>query len=84
MHIFGLLGTVMFLFGFIAVCVVGINKLYALSVGISAPLVTDSPYFYLSLVAMILGTQLFLTDFVAELVSRNSPERNKYQIEKEL
>jgi hypothetical protein len=84
MHIFGLLGTVMFLFGFIAVCVVGINKLYALSVGISAPLVTDSPYFYLSLVAMILGTQLFLTGFVAELVSRNSPERNKYQIEKEL
>ena len=84
MHIFGLLGTVMFLFGFIAVCVVGINKLYALSVGISAPLVTDSPYFYISLVAMILGTQLFLTGFVAELVSRNSPERNKYQIEKEL
>jgi glycosyltransferase involved in cell wall biosynthesis len=84
MHIFGLLGTVMFLFGFIAVCVVGINKLYALSVGISAPLVTDSPYFYLSLVAMILGTQLFLTGFIAELVSRNSPERNKYQIEKEL
>ena len=84
MHIFGLLGSVMFLLGFIAVCVVGANKLYALSVGVSAPLVTDSPYFYLSLVAMILGTQLFLTGFVAELVSRNSPERNKYQIEKEI
>lgn len=84
MHIFGLLGSVMFLLGFIAVCVVGANKLYALSVGMSAPLVTDSPYFYLSLVAMILGTQLFLTGFVAELVSRNSPERNKYQIEKEI
>ena len=84
MHIFGLLGSVMFLLGFIAVCVVGANKLYALSVGIPASLVTDSPYFYLSLVAMILGTQLFLTGFVAELVSRNSPERNKYQIEKEI
>lgn len=84
MHIFGLLGSVMFLLGFIAVCIVGANKLYALSVGVSAPLVTDSPYFYLSLVAMILGTQLFLTGFVAELVSRNSPERNKYQIEKEI
>ena len=84
MHIFGLLGSVMFLLGFIAVCVVGANKFYALSVGIPAPLVTDSPYFYLSLVAMILGTQLFLTGFVAELVSRNSPERNKYQIEKEI
>ena len=84
MHIFGLLGSVMFLLGFIAVCVVGANKLYALSVGIPAPLVTDSPYFCLSLVAMILGTQLFLTGFVAELVSRNSPERNKYQMGKEM
>ena len=84
MHIFGLLGSLMFILGFIAVCVVGVNKLYALSMGIPAPLVTDSPYFYLSLVGMILGTQLFLTGFVAELVTRNSPERNKYQIEKEL
>ena len=84
MHIFGLLGTLMFMLGFIAVCVVGGTKLYALSVGEPARLVTDSPYFYLSLVAMILGTQLFLTGFVAELVTRNSPERNKYQIEKEI
>jgi len=84
MHIFGLLGTLMFMLGFIAVCVVGGAKLYALSVGEPARLVTDSPYFYLSLVAMILGTQLFLTGFVAELVTRNSPERNKYQIEKEI
>ena len=84
MHIFGLLGTLMFMLGFIAVCVVGGAKLYALSVGEPARLVTDSPYFYLALVAMILGTQLFLTGFVAELVTRNSPERNKYQIEKEI
>ena len=84
MHIFGLLGTLMFMLGFIAVCVVGGAKLYALSVGEPARLVTDSPYFYLALVAMILGPQLFLTGFVAELVTRNSPERNKYQIEKEI
>ncbi len=84
MHIFGLLGTLMFMLGFIAVCIVGGAKLYALSVGEPARLVTDSPYFYLALVAMILGTQLFLTGFVAELVTRNSPERNKYQIEKEI
>lgn len=84
MHIFGLLGTLMFMLGFIAVCVVGGAKLYALSVGEPARLVTDSPYFYLALVGMILGTQLFLTGFVAELVTRNSPERNKYQIEKEI
>lgn len=84
MHIFGLLGTLMFVLGFVSVCVVGVNKLYALSMDIPARLVTDSPYFYLALTAMILGTQLFLTGFVAELVSRNSPERNKYQIEKEI
>ena len=84
MHIFGLLGSLMFLLGFIAVCIVGGHKLYALSVGTAARLVTDSPYFYLALTAMILGTQLFLTGFVAELVTRNSPERNNYQIEKEI
>ena len=82
MHIFGLLGSLMFFLGFIAVCVVGGTKLYALSVGVPARLVTDSPYFYLALVAMILGTQLFLTGFVAELVTRNSAECNKYQIDK--
>lgn len=82
MHIFGLLGSLMFFLGFIAVCVVGGTKLYALSVGVPARLVTDSPYFYLALTAMILGTQLFLTGFVAELVTRNSAERNNYQIEK--
>lgn len=84
MHIFGLLGTLMFMLGFVAVCIVGANKLYALAMDIPARLVTDSPYFYLALTAMILGTQLFLTGFVAELVSRNSQERNKYQIEKEI
>lgn len=84
MHIFGLLGSLMFLLGFIAVCIVGANKLYAISLGVQARLVTDSPYFYLALTAMLLGTQLFLTGFVAELVTRNSPERNKYQIEKVL
>lgn len=84
MHIFGLLGTLMFMLGFVAVCIVGANKLYALAMDIPARLVTDSPYFYLALTAMILGTQLFLTGFVAELVSRNSQERNKYQVEKEI
>lgn len=45
-------------------------------------LVTDSPYFYLSLTSMIIGTQLFVAGFLGELISRNAPERNKYQIEK--
>lgn len=84
MHFFGLLGSLMFVLGFIAVIVVGANKLYCLYNGLPYRLVTDSPYFYLSLTAMILGTQLFLAGFVGELISRNSSERNNYQIEREL
>ena len=56
---------------------------YCLSKGIPAPLVTDNPYFYLTLVGMILGFQLFLTGFLGELISRSSQERNNYKIEKE-
>lgn len=84
MHFFGLLGSLMFVLGFIAVIVVGANKLYCLYSGLPYRLVTDSPYFYLALTAMILGTQLFLAGFVGELISRNSSERNNYQIESEL
>ena len=84
MHFFGLLGTLMFLVGFVAVCVVGGVKLSALSQGVPAPLVTDSPYFYLSLTAMILGTQMFLSGFVGELISRSSAERNHYQVVAEI
>ncbi|HIZ26235.1 glycosyltransferase family 2 protein [Barnesiella sp. An55] len=84
MHFFGLLGSLMFVLGFIAVIVVGANKLYCLYNGLPYRLVTDSPYFYLALTAMILGTQLFLAGFVGELISRNSSERNNYQIETEL
>lgn len=84
MHFFGLLGSLMFVLGFIAVIVVGANKLYCLYNGLPYRLVTDSPYFYLALTAMILGTQLFLAGFVGELISRNSSERNNYQIEAEL
>ena len=82
MHFFGLLGSAMFVLGFIAVVVVGANKLYCLSHGLPHSLVTDSPYFYLALTTMIIGTQLFVGGFLGELVSRNSAERNKYQIEK--
>lgn len=80
MHFFGLWGSVMFLVGFVAVCVVGGVKLAALHQGVPAPLVTDSPYFYLALTAMILGTQMFLSGFVGELISRSSSDRNHYQV----
>lgn len=83
MHFFGLWGSVMFLIGFVAVCAVGIVKLVALHNGTPAPLVTDTPYFYLALTMMILGTQMFLSGFVGEMVSRTSPDRNRYQIAEE-
>ncbi|MGN0186737.1 MAG: glycosyltransferase family 2 protein [Paludibacteraceae bacterium] len=84
MHFFGLWGSVMFLVGLVAVCVVGGVKLAALHRGVTAPLVTDSPYFYLALTAMILGTQMFLSGFVGELISRSSFDRNHYQIMTEI
>lgn len=84
MHIFGLLGSLMFILGFFAVAYIGISKLYAMAHGMPYILVTDSPYFYLALTTMILGTQLFLAGFLGEMIARNAPERNNYQIEKEL
>jgi glycosyltransferase involved in cell wall biosynthesis len=84
MHLFGTLGVFVFLLGFFAAATVGAIKLISLSRGIAAPLVTSSPYFYLALTCMILGTQLFLTGFLGELVSRNSTERNNYQIKETL
>lgn len=84
MHFFGLYGSLMFLLGLLAVVVVGALKFYALLSHVPAPLVTDTPYFYIALLAMILGTQMFLTGFLGEIVARNSSERNNYLIEKEI
>lgn len=84
MHIFGFLGSIMFFIGFLAVVIIGANKLYDLYAGNAYRLITDSPYFYLALTTMMLGTQLFLAGFLGELIARNSSERNNYQIEKEL
>ena len=80
MHFFGLLGSLMFILGFIAIIVVGAMKLYALSHGERAMLVADNPYFHLSILMMVLGSMLFLTGFLAELITRNSPSRNDYLI----
>ena len=84
MHFFGLIGSLMFFFGLLAVMVVGGIKLYHLSVGTPAILVTQSPYFYLSLVCMILGVQLFLCGFLGELIIRHSADRNEYEISEEI
>ena len=84
MHVFGFLGTIMFFIGFVAAVILGVDKLYALTQGIPQRLVTDSPYFYIALTMMIIGTQLFLTGFVGDLVSRSSHDRNDYKIEEEI
>lgn len=84
MHIFGFLGSIMFFLGFMAVIAVGAMKIYNMHAGNPYSLITDNPYFFLALTTMILGTQLFLAGFLGELIARNSTERNKYQIEKEL
>lgn len=84
MHFFGILGSIMFLLGLVSVIGVGASKMYAMANGLPYRLVTDSPYFFISLTAMILGTQLFLAGFIGELISRNSTERNNYKIEEEI
>ncbi|MBQ0090555.1 MAG: glycosyltransferase [Prevotellaceae bacterium] len=84
MHVFGFLGSLMFFLGFVAIIIVGAGKLYALANGIKAPLITSSPYFYIALTMMILGTQLFLSGFIGELISRNAEGRNNYKIEVEI
>lgn len=84
MHLFGLLGSLMFMLGLLSVITVGATKLYHIYHHMPHPLVTDSPYFYIALTMMLLGTQLFLAGFIGELVVRNSPQRNNYEIDEEL
>ena len=75
MHVFGFLGSLMFFVGFVATLILAIGKL------MGKLWITSSPFFYLALTMMILGTQLFLAGFVADLVSRSSSNRNDYQVE---
>ena len=84
MHFFGFWGSVMFIVGFIAFVYVLAMKLISIYAGDLRPLVATNPFFYISLTAMILGTQMFLTGFLGELISRDSPSRNRYRIEKEI
>lgn len=84
MHFFGFVGTLMFIFGGGVSFWLIIEKIYKQLNHAVARNVTDQPLFYLALVAMIIGTQLFLAGFIGELISRNSPERNNYLIEKRI
>lgn len=80
MHLFGLLGSLMFILGFIAVAAVLVLKIISICSDSYYFYVTNSVYFYLSLACMVMGLQFFLTGFIGELITRNSPERNNYQI----
>ena len=84
MHVFGFLGTIVFIIGFLAAFFLGSQKAVALWQGIPMRLVTDSPYFYIALTMMMIGTQLFLAGFLGDLISRNSAGRNEYQIEENI
>ncbi len=84
MHFFGLWGSAMFVIGFIALMGILIYKFVALQQGIPARLVTDLPYFYICILAIVLGVQLFLTGFLGELLARQSPNRNNYIIKDEI
>ncbi len=80
MHLFGALGVLMFFFGFISAAWIGASKLYKLYHGLPSILVTDNPWFYISLTSMILGTLLFLAGFLGELILRSSREQERYRI----
>jgi len=84
MHFFGMLGTLMFITGFGLALFLGIRKMVFINQGLRAPLVADSPYFYIALTAMVIGSFMFLTGFLAELINRRSPERNKYLIKNKI
>jgi heme/copper-type cytochrome/quinol oxidase subunit 1 len=84
MHIFGLIGSVVFLAGFVITGWLIYEKLHAQAQGLDFRPVTEQPLFYLALVTLIIGVQLFLAGFIGELVTRNSSDRNKYLIDETL
>ncbi len=84
MHFFGMVGSLMFIIGFVAVVVVAAMKLHALANGVKAMLLGTNPYFHIAILMMILGCMLFLAGFLGELIIRNSQSRNDYLISKTL
>lgn len=84
MHFFGLIGSLMFVIGFVAICVVVGMKIHSLATVGTSMLLGTNPYFQVSMLMMILGTMLFLAGFIAELVLRNSTSRNDYLIKEQI
>jgi len=84
MHFFGLLGTVSFLTGFLITCWLIFQKIYGLSQGLKVREIVDQPLFFLALVALIIGVQLFVTGFIAELMTSNQAKDTEYKIGEEI
>ncbi len=84
MHFFGLYGSLVFILGFFSALSIGVLKLFRLKTGMDTILVTDNPWFYISLSCMMIGTILFVTGFLAELIVRSSTKKEQYTISEKL
>ena len=84
MHFFGVLGSLMFMLGFSLFIYIGAVKLFSLVFSLQAQNIAEMSWFYIALTSMIIGVQLFLSGFIAEMISRNTHDRNNYHIEKEV
>ena len=84
MHIFGTLGTLMFILGLTLFLYIGGIKLYHIYNSLPAKNIADQSAFFIALTSMVIGVQLFLSGFIAELISRNSTDRNNYQVDSEI
>ena len=84
MHLFGAIGSLMFIIGFIAAGYIGVSKLYHMYNNMSYSLVTNNPWFYIALTTMILGTQLFLAGFLGEIILRTKNNEERYKVSREI
>ncbi len=84
MHLFGLIGTLMFIIGFISALIIGVSKLIKLYQHEPTILVTDNPWFYIALTSMILGSQMFLAGFIGELILRSKKVNRRYNIQQKI
>ncbi|KAF2342485.1 glycosyltransferase family 2 protein [Flavobacterium tistrianum] len=84
MHLFGAIGSLMFIIGFLSAGYIGISKLYHMYTGMKYSLVTNNPWFYIALTTMILGTQLFLAGFLGEIILRTKSNEARYKVAREV
>jgi choline-glycine betaine transporter len=84
MHLFGAMGSLMFIIGFLSAAYIGVAKLYHMYNNMRYSLVTDNPWFYIALTTMVLGTQLFLAGFLGEIILRTKNNEERYKIAKEV